>query len=464
MAKNITYGNQVSKLATTSRLHRHIALKGIQVMKKSCVAMTILFFTSLVSTVIAQETGILKDERDGKQYKTVKIGDLWWMAENLNYEKLGTCYKDDINNCKKYGKLFSGEEAKQACPSGWHLPSTKEFITLINYYGGEGKFSFSNIISDKSEFNALLAGRHHLGKVNGIETEDRNTQNEILFAGLGGYAYFGAYPITHDKAYGCVLELNGYYRYALISWSEANKAGISIRCVKDNALVTANNDDSKEVNDCGSTWDKLKDTSIYLGDSIAETKYKDVIKNEKELCKGCVPNYQEIAEFPIGEEALFQEVRSIDMQFAYREYLKQYPNGKYSNIAKKRLVWLYSQKAEPEFEYKTEVSQQDKNRTRIFEIKIKFKEASKKIGYALFGSGSIVDSYGVHWTEDPTGTWGINRSIRIKPGKPEIFTYKIYNPDGKYCGGHFNMDWQGMDDGGNIVKLQTNAYLKCANK
>ena len=120
--------------------------------------------------------GTMTDIRDGKTYKTVKIGEQVWMAENLNYadsvktpslKGKSSCYDGVAANCEKYGRLYTWAAAIDSvklansgrssldcgygktcglsgteqgiCPSGWHLPSRDEWNTLITAVGGYSK-------------------------------------------------------------------------------------------------------------------------------------------------------------------------------------------------------------------------------------------------------------------------------------------------------------------------------------
>jgi len=59
-----------------------------------------------------------------------------WMSKNLNVEMPGSRCDDEID-CEKYGRLYTWEAAKVACPNGWRLPSNDDWDELINYIESE---------------------------------------------------------------------------------------------------------------------------------------------------------------------------------------------------------------------------------------------------------------------------------------------------------------------------------------
>ncbi|MEO8761171.1 MAG: fibrobacter succinogenes major paralogous domain-containing protein [Bacteroidia bacterium] len=110
----------------------------------------------------ANETGTVTDI-DNNTYKTVKIGNQWWMAENLKTKtyRNGTTIKtlttsdpDSVwaqtiighlcefdkndDNGKLYGLLYNWyavTDTNNIAPAGWHVPSDDEWKTLEMYLG-----------------------------------------------------------------------------------------------------------------------------------------------------------------------------------------------------------------------------------------------------------------------------------------------------------------------------------------
>ncbi|MDR2583420.1 MAG: DUF4116 domain-containing protein [Fibromonadaceae bacterium] len=111
--------------------------------------------------------GTFTDPRDGKVYKTVKIGKQVWMAENLAYNAEGSkVYDNDESNCQKYGRLYNRHNAMKACPEGWHLPCNEEWDILINFVGGK------EIARDKLKAKSGWKERTFLGVTDGNGTDD----------------------------------------------------------------------------------------------------------------------------------------------------------------------------------------------------------------------------------------------------------------------------------------------------
>ena len=229
------------------------------------------------------EHGELKDERDGQVYKTVRIGNQWWMAENLNYDysllfnssdTISWCYNNDPDNCAKYGRLYLWIAAMNCehevekfynieaddpylylsimgacyvpvkvltplrgiCPENWHVPSYDEWVELqntVNNFAIDLK-STTDWLNDGNGsnvlgFNALPAGEvqyYYPEKFFGIEEKacfwtTQQFYGEIRSEGEWEEDYTNIFCFTAKSKEISKKEIDKY------------ELGLSLRCVRD---------------------------------------------------------------------------------------------------------------------------------------------------------------------------------------------------------------------------------------
>ncbi len=227
-------------------------------MKKSKITIVCLFVTLLLLVIFServagQNAKQIKD-KDGNIYRTAKIGNQVWMAQNLNvshfrngdpipeaktteeWKKAGDekkpawCYYDnDSENGKKYGRLYNWyavNDSRGLAPEGWHVSSDEEWSKLRDYLGGDSiagnkmkstdGWSKNGNGTDKSGFSGLPGGaRNANGYFNSISDYGywwTTREYETDYAWGRGLYYFGS---DVDKGY------------------DDKQSGLSVRCVKD---------------------------------------------------------------------------------------------------------------------------------------------------------------------------------------------------------------------------------------
>ena len=220
------------------------------------------------------ETSTLMDI-DGNIYKTIKIGEQWWMAENLrvthfrngdvipffhiisesewaNLDTAAYCApNNDILNIVNYGCLYNGFtilDNRNIAPHGWHVPTDDEFKILEMYLG----------MSQSEADGELIRGLAEGGKLKATGTREDNTglwyspntgaTNESGFSALPGgvrttecFEDFGREAVFWTASAGPSYNPNLLY-YRMLFNNDARihrvysspKRGFSIRLIKDN--------------------------------------------------------------------------------------------------------------------------------------------------------------------------------------------------------------------------------------
>ncbi len=202
---------------------------------------------------IEKISGYFTDARDGKKYRTVKVGEQTWMAENLNHNVGGSkCYDKDPANCEKYGRLYDWKTAMKACPSGWHLPTKEEWDLLYRFAEGpDGPSSpYSNTLgkklkaangwykygngTDEFGFSALPGGFLSIdlsALLAGIFDGPPPDSSDGSFRNIGQYSYWWSASELGAYAYSWLIMHNEDYTF----WDSNNSKShlLSVRCLGD---------------------------------------------------------------------------------------------------------------------------------------------------------------------------------------------------------------------------------------
>ena len=210
----------------------------------------------------------MADSRDGQTYKTVKIGEQTWMAENLNYAdstktpsllKRSWCYNNNVENCAVAGRLYTWSAAIDSvklatdadnpqdcgygkictlpakvqgiCPEGWHLPDKTEWSKLFTAVGG--KSTAGKILKSQTGWNDHIGTSGNGTDAYGFSAFPAGGRgNDGAFGGEGLYAYF--WSATEYGSYNNPFSMDLYYDTEGASlYSYSKNVAFSVRCLKD---------------------------------------------------------------------------------------------------------------------------------------------------------------------------------------------------------------------------------------
>lgn len=234
--------------------------------KKLCLLFLLFVSCNAFWAITCNKNQSVVIDIDGNTYKTIKIGNQWWMAENLNVTHYRNgdpipqitnnfewvissagvycVYDNNKNYADTYGYLYNWYaiyDNRKIAPEGWHVPTDDDWKELEMYLGmsksdadkigyrgtneggqlkknGTAQWKSPNVgATNKSRFSALPGGeRDHIAG---------NYRSIRFFANFWSSTENG-----HDRAWHRSLDINNATSFR----RDCNKHfGCSVRCVKD---------------------------------------------------------------------------------------------------------------------------------------------------------------------------------------------------------------------------------------
>lgn len=203
-------------------------------------------------------------DRDGNTYKTVKLGDQIWMAENLrttHYADGSSILKNGISTSVGYmydhylynWRAVMGNASASAsnpsgvqgiCPDGWHVPSASEWKELEYYVGSKSDYCCGNnsayiakaLASDEGwtqSYSSYFVGYNQFSENNATHFYAYPfgyMKNDGYYYNYGKCAIFWSATLNGSNV--ITRELN-YDDKILGQSSSPKNYGLSVRCVKD---------------------------------------------------------------------------------------------------------------------------------------------------------------------------------------------------------------------------------------
>lgn len=191
--------------------------------------------------------GVLRDTI-GNEYKTIRIGNQVWMAEDLLTSKFtngdnipgipdaedwaeaigpgASIYDNDLGSIANYGLIYNGfakKDSRGLCPTGWHIPDDNEWQELISYLG-----------SKAGNRMKISSGNHWIDELH-------FPNNESGFSGKSGGnrdPYTGVFEGKGQKVFYWSSSAGRFYalnadRSNLSASSVEDQLGCYVRCIED---------------------------------------------------------------------------------------------------------------------------------------------------------------------------------------------------------------------------------------